>query len=536
MYRRTWTSWEVGCLLVAIPVALPILVTLSELLFGDRSIWLHLWDTVLFDYLSNTLLLMLIVGVLATLIGVSTAWLTSQYQFPMSRWFPVLLVLPLAAPSYVVGYVYADFLDYSGPLQTSLRAMGIDQQLPSIRSLAGAGLVISLVLYPYIYLLTRVSFQQQSAGYLQAARSLGANQWKVMMQVSIPLARPAIIGGLALVLMETLADYGVVEHYGVPTFTTGIFRTWFAMGEPGGALQLAACLFIIAAVLISFEQLSRRGSTANLISSSTPQEPARLYGVKSWAATMFCLLPVTLGFFIPFAVLIQYSIESGDSLFASKLLDLVGNTLTVALTAALVCLIAAIWLAYAARQRPNPITQVGIRISTLGYAIPGMVLAVGLLKPLATVDRQIAGFVLEQFETNIGLLMTGSITALVLVYTARFLTVSFNNIHSGLSQVHTRLDEVAATLGSGRLKTLRKLHLPLLRPALASALLLVFIDVVKELPATLVLRPFNYETLATRVYRLASDERLAEASTAAIMIVLLGLIPTALLILKPHKS
>ena len=373
-----------------------------------------------------------------------------------------------------------------------------------------------------------MSFSQQAANHILVAKTLGADSRRVFWRVVLPVARPAIVGGLALVLMETVADYGVVEHYGVQTFTTGIFRTWFAMGSPSGALQLAACLFVIAALLVTLEEMSRKGRLANPV-APVPAELEALSGWRSLLASLICLIPVVIGFIVPVTALLLDAVTEGDALDPARLVSLISNTLLVALIAAGICVAAAVCLAYVGRRTEHPLVRSGIRLATLGYAIPGMVLAVGLLQPLASFDRSLATVILESFETNIGLLMTGSLGGLVLVYVARFLTVAFNNVQSNLIQVNARYDEVAATLGASPLRILRRIHLPLLLPGLGTALLVVFVDVIKELPATLVLRPFNFDTLATRVFRLASDERLAEASTAALLIVLLGLIPTLFL-------
>ena len=522
------TLWDASAMLLAVPVALPVLAILLSFFGESGDIFGHLATTVLPDYLLNTVLLMLLVGAIALMIGVPTAWLTARYRFPGSRVFPLFLVLPLAAPAYVLGYVYADLLDYTGPVQTSFRAWLGLSSLPPIRSLPGAALVIAFAVYPYIFLLARVSFSQQAANHILVAKTLGADSRRVFWRVVLPVARPAIVGGLALVLMETVADYGVVEHFGVQTFTTGIFRTWFAMGSPSGALQLAACLFVIAALLVTLEEMSRKGQLANPV-APVPAELEALSGWRSLLASLTCLIPVVIGFIVPVTALLLDAVTEGDALDPARLVSLISNTLLVALIAAGICVAAAVCLAYAGRRTEHPLVRSGIRLATLGYAIPGMVLAVGLLQPLASFDRSLATVILESFETNIGLLMTGSLGGLVLVYVARFLTVAFNNVQSNLIQVNARYDEVAATLGASPLRILRRIHLPLLLPGLGTALLVVFVDVIKELPATLVLRPFNFDTLETRVFRLASDERLAEASTAALLIVLLGLIPTLFL-------
>ena len=533
-------AWTVMAILVAIPVALPLLVVVAALLFPTTAVWSHLMQTVLLTYTVNTLSLMLIVAVLAASIGVGAAWLTAHYRFPGSGWLGVALILPLAAPAYVVGYVYADLFDATGPVQGMLRSLaGVqlgDYYFPAVRSLGGAGLVIALVLYPYVYLLAKTSFQSQAGALYESARVLGMGRSQVFWRVAVPVARPAIIGGLALVMMETIADYGVAEHFGVPTFTTGIFRTWYAMGEHDAALKLAGCLFLLVAVLVVLEQSARRGERFNPLSRNVAAEKIPLGGVAGLLAAGLCLLPVLGGFIVPVGTLLWYAVAQGDPLLGHGFYVYGLNSISVAVVAAGVCAAVALLLNYAARLRRDRWLDLGVRLATLGYALPGMVLAVGVLLPLTYIDRALAQYLTESLGRPVGLLLTGSIFALVLVYVARFLTVAFNSTQTAMHQLHPQLDAVARTLGNSPAGVLRRVHLPLLRPAVLSGLLLVFIDVMKELPATLILRPFNFETLATRVYRLASDERLSEASTAAVIIVALGLLPTIWLLFLEQKN
>ena len=533
-------AWTVMAILVAIPVALPLLVVVAALLFPTTAVWSHLMQTVLLTYTVNTLSLMLIVAVLAASIGVGAAWLTAHYRFPGSGWLGVALILPLAAPAYVVGYVYADLFDATGPVQGMLRSLaGVqlgDYYFPAVRSLGGAGLVIALVLYPYVYLLAKTSFQSQAGALYESARVLGMGRSQVFWRVAVPVARPAIIGGLALVMMETIADYGVAEHFGVPTFTTGIFRTWYAMGEHDAALKLAGCLFLLVAVLVVLEQSARRGERFNPLSRNVAAEKIPLGGVAGLLAAGLCLLPVLGGFIVPVGTLLWYAVAQGDPLLGHGFYVYGLNSISVAVVAAGVCAAVALLLNYAARLRRDRWLNLGVRLATLGYALPGMVLAVGVLLPLTYIDRALAQYLTESLGRPVGLLLTGSIFALVLVYVARFLTVAFNSTQTAMHQLHPRLDAVARTLGNSPAGVLRRVHLPLLRPAVLSGLILVFIDVMKELPATLILRPFNFETLATRVYRLASDERLSEASTAAVIIVVLGLLPTIWLLFLEQKN
>ena len=532
--------WTVMAILVAIPVALPLLVVVAALLFPTTAVWSHLMQTVLLTYTVNTLGLMVIVAVLAASMGVGAAWLTAHYRFPGSGWLGVALILPLAAPAYVVGYVYADLFDATGPVQGVLRSLaGVqlgDYYFPAIRSLGGAGIVIALVLYPYVYLLAKTSFQSQAGALYESARVLGVGRSQVFWRVAVPVARPAIIGGLALVMMETIADYGVAEHFGVPTFTTGIFRTWYAMGEHDAALKLAGCLFLLVAALVVLEQSARRGERFNPLSRNVAAAKIPLGGTAGMLAAGLCLLPVLGGFIVPLGTLLWYAIAQGDPQLGQDFYIYGLNSVSVAVVAAGVCAAVALLLNYAARLRRGRWLNLGVRLATLGYALPGMVLAVGVLLPLTYIDRALAHFLTESLGRPVGLLLTGSIFALVLVYVARFLTVAFNGTQTAMHQLHPQLDAVARTLGNTPARVLRRVHLPLLRPAVLSGLLLVFIDVMKELPATLILRPFNFETLATRVYRLASDERLSEASTAAVIIVALGLLPTIWLLFLEQKN
>ena len=532
------TLWFFGTLLVAVPVALPLVVVVAAIP-GSEGSWSHLWETVFAEYLINTLALMAVVGVVVTVLGVGAAWLVATRDFPGRRWLSIALMLPLACPAYVVGYVYAELLEFSGPVQTALRAatgwQAGDYAFPPVRSLVGAGLVLGVVLYPYAYLLVRASFLAQSRALNEAARTLGAGPLAVLRRVALPVARPAIAGGVALALMETAADFGVVEYFGVPTFTTGIFRTWYALGEHDAALRLAGWLFVVVAVLVLVEHFARRGERANPVSRDRGASLQPVPGLRGWLYALLCFIPVLAGFLIPALVLIKLHFETGDPLFGRSFATFAGNTLFVGGAAAVLACVGALWLAYASRLGGGWLQQTSLRLVTLGYALPGTVLGIGLLLPLASLDKTLAE-AMEDAGWTPRLLITGTIVALVLAYVARFMTVAFNSTQAGLLQVHGHVDDAARSLGAGPFEVLRRVHVPLLRPALLSGLLLVFIDVVKELPATLILRPFNFETLATRVYRLASDERLAEASTAALVIVAVGLLPTALLVIQGRRE
>ena len=526
------SGWSVVTLLIALPVAIPITAVLANLFTPSSPGWNHTLETVLPSYVFNTFALLVLVSLITLTIGLSVGWLIATKEFPGRKIFSWLLVLPFAAPAYVVAYAYGDLLDYAGPIQTFLRDTNAwessDYWFPSIRSFGGAAFVLGFVLYPYVYLFAFRAFSRQTGTLTEAARSLGSSPIRTFFRVELPAARPAIAGGLALALMETAADYGVVEFFGVPTFTSGIFRAWYAQGEYVTAIKLAAWLFVIAAMLIAFEQVARRGSSANPVSRDAPQYRSRLKGSSAVAAFLTCAIPVIFGFFIPISRLLFHALNEGDPMLGRAFSDYVENSVTVGLIGCFVTTIAALWLSYSMRLNPNIFIRFSVRTAILGYALPGLVLAIGLMGPLMEVDKWISPILVRWFDIPPKLWITGTIASLIFVYAARFLTIAFNSCESGMAQIHPQLDNAARSLGASPLKVLRKVHVPLLLPAIFTASLLVFIDVIKELPATLVLRPFNFETLATRAYRLASDERIGQASTAAVTIVLLGLIPALL--------
>jgi len=522
-------AWTGSTLLIALLAAIPLFAVLWALTAGDASEATHLWATILPDYALNTLVLMFLVGFLSACIGVSTAWLVTTTNFPAKNTLSWLLVLPLAAPAYIVAYLYTDLLAYAGPIQSWLRDLygwgPGDYWFPKIRNIPGAALMLSLVLYPYVYLLARAAFAAQSWSQFQAARTLGLTPARAFFRVVLPGARPAIAGGLALVLMETLADFGVADYFAIPTFSTGVFRTWLAMGDKLLAMKLAGIMLILVFLLVGMEVLSRRGQrVSESVAGFTP--PAlQLTPGQSFLAIIVCAVPILLGFVLPAIVLLQYAVAQGDNQSWTTLWGYAQNSLKVAGVTAVIATLLALFLAYVERATPNQMTRASIRVATLGYALPGTLLAVGLLAPLGAFDQVLTRMSRETFGLDHGLLLTGSIALLVYALVIRFLTVSFNSVSGGMSKISLSMDAAARSLGSTQFGVMRKIHVPLLRPSLAAGATLVFIDVIRELPATLILRPFNFETLATRVYRLASDERLAEASTAALLIMMIGVVP-----------
>ncbi len=531
MFPNRLTPLSLIALVLAALVAAPVASVLFNLFqSGTGDTWSHLAATVLPDYIASTLWLCLWVGLGTTAIGVSAAWATVMLEFPGRRMLDWALVLPLATPAYVMAYTYTDLLQFVGPVQTALReAFGWergDYWFPDVRSTGGAACMFVAVLYPYVYLLTRQSLIERAAGLTEAARMLGQGPWAAFFRVSLPLARPAIVAGVSLALMETLADYGAVSYFGVQTFTTGIYRAWFSLGDRVAAAQLAALLLGFVASLLLLERLTR--GAARFHDGGRAGASARrmvLPGWCGWLVTALCLLPLVTGFVLPGAVLLNWAFVEGDAQFGERFLRLAANSFTLAASASVCAVMLALLLAYAARSSRSPLVTAARTVVGLGYAVPGAVIAVGVLIPVTRLDHVLSGLWMQWTGSNPGLLLTGGIAALIYAYLARFLTVSLQSVDAGLARITPSMDEAARSLGLGAGATLRRVHWPMLRGSLLTAALLVFVDVMKELPATLVMRPFNFDTLATQTYTLASDERLHEASTAALAIVAVGLLP-----------
>lgn len=535
--RSTSRLWLLPSVLATAAVAVPLIAVVFAAFAPGSEGWSHIVSTVMADYVLNTLALMALVSILALIPGVGCAWLVATCAFPGRRYFDWLLVLPLAAPAYVLAYAYTDLLEVSGPVQNAVRqvlGLGIDSfSIGGIRSLPGAAAMLALVLYPYIYLLARTSFATRSGAQFEAARVLGMSPGRAFWHIALPSARPAIAGGLALVLMETLADFGVVDYFAVPTFSTGIYRTWIGLGDKTAAMKLAAVMLLFVAVLVMAEAATRKGRP----DARDHRRPRtlQLKGVAALLASVACAIPVMLGFVLPVLVLVGYQLQSGgDQLLGRGFMSYAFNSASVSLAAALIATSLGLLMSYALRQGNSAGKDrisggaVLTRLGTLGYALPGMLLAVGLLGPVGALDQALTRWMRDGFGYSGGLLLSGTVVLLVYAYVCRFMTVAFNTVDSGLQAIPPAMDAGARSLGAGPLTVVRRIHLPLLTPSLAAASLLVFVDAMRELPATLLLRPFNFDTLATRVYRLASDERLAEASSAALTIVLLGLIPVLL--------
>lgn len=536
MFRRGNDSlgWFITIVVIAGIITLPLWVVVQFNFHPRTDTWQHLVDYVLWGYIKNSFLLAIGVAVGTFMIGVPAAWLCAMYKFPGKRLLEFLLLLPLAIPGYIIAYTYTGILDVGGPLQTYLREVFDwqygDYWFPEIRSLGGAITMFSFVLYPYVYLLTRATLIIQSASVIDAARSLGANAVERFISIIIPLARPAIAAGITLALMETLADYGTVQYFGVDTFTTGIFRTWFGFGEADTASQLSSILMLFVLLLFVLERYMRkriRYHNPNTVAKKT--SAIQLHGRHAMWAIIACLIPPFLGFIIPLIQLSVWAIDTAKAMVDSHFWMLAVNSLVLAACAAALTLLLAIILAYGRRENHNPVLRGLINLCAMGYAVPGIVIAVGTLIVLGKVDHWLIDFLADSFGLQTGLLLTGTIFALVFAHTVRFLSLALQTVGASLSKVNKSVDEVSRLLGSSSLQTLRNIHLPIIRSGLLTAALLVFVEVMKELPATLIMRPFNFNTLAVRAYELASDERLADASTAALAIVLTGILPILVL-------
>jgi len=526
--------WSAGALAIAIMVLLPIMAVVWFAFHPTDDIWAHLWATTLPRYVFNTGLLMVCVGLIAAVVGTGTAWLVVMYQFPGRRWLQWILLMPLAVPAYVGAYALVDFFEYAGPVQTVLRATfgwssSQDYWFPAIRTRGAAIIVLAAALYPYVYILARAAFREQSGAGYEVARALGSGPFARFWRVGFPLARPAIAAGTAIVMMETVNDFGTVDYFAVQTLTTGIFSVWLQGGNLGGAAQLAICVLIIVVVLVTLEKISRRKSRSFVGARNVrPVVPAALAASRGWIATVLCVLPVLIGFVLPVSVLLTHAADAGEWA-AADLHKAVTRTVIVAGLAAVLTVSGGVFMVYGVRLSGRRLPAMLMPVTAIGYAAPGAVLALGILVPLATFDNWFADRVLALTGYDPGLLLTGTAAALVLAYVVRFFAIAQGAADAALGRVSPSLPMAARSLGRTAGGTLRAIHLPLARASIGSALLLVFVDAVKELPATLLLRPFDFDTLATRVHAKASLENLTQAAPAALMITLIGLAAVALL-------
>lgn len=533
--------WGSGVLVLALLISLPILILALSWLQPQWPVWSHLASTVLSDYVSNSLLLALGTGAGSLILGTACAWCIVRYQFPFRQFLQWALLLPMAIPGYIIAYTYTGILDFSGPVQTFIRqAFSVrygQYYFPDIQSLPGAIIMLSLVLFPYVYLLGIGAFKAQSTSLYFASRSMGLNHWQYFQKVALPLARPALFTGAALTMMEAFADFGTVQYFGVPTFTTGIFRVWFGMNSQMAAAQLASCLCLFVLLLLVWEQLSRRKQRFyQLGQKSQPLQPIELGKAKGGVMAFVVAVPFLLGFVIPVWQLVSWSVQTFDHMFNQDFALLLWNSFKLAMLAAVVVSMVALVLGYGKRLSNSLAVNAATQLSGLGYALPGIVIAIGVMIPFAWLDKLLNQLINPVFDIRLGLLFSGTLFALVFAYLVRFLTVAKHSVDAGLERIRPSMDEAARNLGFHPKQVLQKIHIPLLKGSVLSAILLVFVDVMKELPATLILRPFNFNTLAVKTYELASDERLADAALPAISIVAIGLIPIIFLAYSIDKQ
>ena len=533
--KRTSKRWLISAVLTTAIVALPVLSVIFLALFPDENIWPHLIETTLPRYLTTTIKLMIGVGALTLLIGLATAWAVTMCEFPGRKFFEWALLLPFAVPAYVIAYVYTSLLDYAGPVQRGLREWfgwqnASDYWFPEIRSLEGAILMIGLVLYPYVYLLGRAAFLEQSPSLFAVSRSLGHSALSTFFRVVLPIARPAIAVGLSLVLMETLNDFGTVDFFAVQTLTRGLFDTWMNLGNLGGAAQIATTMLIFVVILVTLERYSRRRQQQ--YAARDNRDPIHRFTMsfpRQMICVVVCAVPLIFGFIIPGATLGYYAWEYFDVSWNPDFIQNTFNSLFLSSAAALTTLIIGVTLAYSRRLHNTRGMQILMRLSSLGYAMPGAVLAVGVIVPLAGFDNWLDSLMRDYLGVSTGLLLSGTAFALIFAYTVRFLAVSAGSVESALQKITPSMDMASRSLGHTPGKTLINVPLPMLRGTLVTAALVVFVDCMKELPATLILRPFNFDTLAVQAHRLASDERLEGAAVPSLVILAVGLLPVILI-------
>ncbi|BAU56706.1 ferric iron ABC transporter [Halorhodospira halochloris] len=530
--RQYWQRigpWRLFAIAVGVVMFGPIMVTIISWVNPEYEIWNHLANTLLPQILRNTAILIFGVGFAVMFIGVGLAWLTAVCEFPGRKFFDWALMLPLAVPAYVLAFVFVGFFEYSGPLQTSLRDIfGPEFQLPPVRSAPGVVLVMALVFYPYVYMLTRAAFLAQGRTPLEAARIQGLGPWAAFGRVALPMARPAIAAGTALALMETLADFGAVSIFNFQTFTTAIYRAWFGFYSIEAAAQLAAILLLIVLTGLWIERRAR--GRARFDQGATTRYVERIYlrGWRRWAATAAASTVLLLGFVLPMIQLLIWAASEIDS-FDPAYFGIIRNTVTLGAIAAVLTVLIALLLAYARRVQPDTITRRAVTASTLGYALPGSVLAVGIMLTLTWIDHSLAALI-EPWGGLGTTFLAGSVGALILAYVIRFMAVAFGAVDSSFERIRPELRDAARSLGATEREVIKRVYVPILTPGLLTALLLVGVDVMKEMPATLLLRPFGWDTLAIRIFEMTFEGQWERAALPAITLVIVGLLPVILLV------
>jgi iron(III) transport system permease protein len=521
-----WNRWTGLALVIVILVTIPILTLITNIFGPPGNSWEHLKENLLDSYFVNTLALLAGVALCTFILGVSTAWIISSYNFPGRRYFEWLLILPLGFPGYIMAYTYTGLLDYAGPIQSILRNsfdITVQGGLIDIMNLPGAIFILSISLYPYVYLLARASFLQQSKTLQEAASLLESSRIRAFFKVALPMARPAIVGGIALASMEVLNDYGVVKYFGVNTFTTGIFRSWFSMGDASTAIYLAAILMLFVFAVLFLENIQRgnkRYVSPNALNK--PIERSNLSKAGQFFLTGICLAILMAGFLVPLAQILHWVSLTYHKVINEEFFILIYRSFSLAISSGIVIVILSVILLYALRLNPSKWIKSITKLAILGYAIPGAVVAIGIMIPVLGLDK----FLARQLSADgVGLWLTGSLSVVVFAYVVRFMAVGYQPIESGFQKTGIHINEASRLLGAGTGKTLFKIDLPMIKSSLFTGILLVFVDVLKELPLTLILRPFNYHTLATKTFDMATNEMVAESANPALVIILTGIIP-----------
>lgn len=528
-------SWLILSITIGVLLSVPLLMVVARVFMPGTSAWRHIVDNLLVTYAANSIFLCVAAGFITLVIGVGCAWMVSRYRFPGRGWLEWALILPLALPSYIVAYSYAGLLSFTGPIFTLLNTIGGPDLAKALyfdsMNIFTLAVTFGLVLFPYVYLPAKAAFQLQSAAIFEAASSLSGNSALIFRRIALPLARPAIAGGLFLVLMEVLNDYGAVYYFGVGTFTTGIFKAWFSMGDLEAAIKLSAVLMLVVGFLFTAEKYMQRNRFAtNTGLKSSGLQPVS--GPRKWLLTAACLLPFILGFALPFLKIVTDAFATWHKVQGPHFYAVIANSILLAAGAGALIVVLSLLFIYSSRINRSLAGKIVNRIVALGYALPGAVIAVGVMVVAAGAETA-ARYVSEGFGSTFGsILITGSVVGLVYAYLIRFMAVSVNPLEGNFKQQCTKLDEASRSLGKGHLYTLFRVNIPVLRPAILSAFLLVFLDIMKELPLTLILRPFNFDTLATTAFEFANDEMLRESASASLLIVLAGIVPILLI----HKS
>lgn len=529
--RAFLDRWQAATLFIAGLVLIPLAVVLFSVFSETNEVWLHFVQTSLVTLLINTFWLLLGVGVGTAFLGVSLAWLTAACDFPGRKWLDWALMLPLSLPPYVVAFVSIGLLDFTGPIQTQLRLwLGVERLwFPKIRSTGGVIAVMTLTLYPYVYMLARNAFLTQGRRAIEAAQSLGQGRFRGFLRVALPMARPWIVGGLALVLMETLADFGTVSIFNYDTFTTAIYKAWFGLFSLSAAAQLASLLVLIVFVVLLVEQRSRARRRFSHAGRSSVADRILLRGGRGWLAFAYAISVLGIAFIIPVGQLSVWAFGVFRQDFDLRYLSFLGHSVFLGGAAALLTCGGALILVSANRLRNDFMTRTAVRVATLGYALPGSVLAVGIFIPLIWIDKQMIGWIQIFFGIEIGFILSGTLAAMLLAYLIRFLAVAHGAVDSAMNRITPSLDETARCLGVSGIPLLRKVYLPLLRGGLLTAALLVFVDVMKEMPITLMTRPFGWDTLSVRIFEMTSEGQWERAALPAVALVLTGFIPILLL-------